>query len=79
MSQDGAALPAGRSERRDVVGQVDLDGIVVPGGFGVRGVEGKIAAVTYAREHGIPFLGLCLGMQLLFEESTELGGSTGIA
>jgi len=40
-----------------------LDGIVVPGGFGVRGVEGKIAAITYAREHGIPFLGLCLGMQ----------------
>jgi CTP synthase len=41
----------------------DLDGIVVPGGFGVRGVEGKIAAVTYAREHRVPFLGLCLGMQ----------------
>jgi CTP synthase len=41
----------------------DLDGIVVPGGFGVRGVEGKIAAITYAREHGVPFLGLCLGMQ----------------
>ena len=41
----------------------DLDGIVVPGGFGVRGVEGKIAAVTYAREHKIPFLGLCLGLQ----------------
>ena len=40
-----------------------LDGIVVPGGFGVRGTEGKIAAVTYAREHGVPFLGLCLGMQ----------------
>ncbi|MGH8997818.1 MAG: CTP synthase [Acidimicrobiia bacterium] len=41
----------------------DLDGIVVPGGFGVRGVEGKIAAVTFAREHQVPFLGLCLGMQ----------------
>ena len=40
-----------------------LDGIVVPGGFGVRGIEGKIAAITYAREHGVPFLGLCLGMQ----------------
>jgi CTP synthase len=39
-----------------------LDGIVVPGGFGVRGIEGKIAAVTYAREHGVPFLGLCLGL-----------------
>ncbi|MBI2168299.1 MAG: CTP synthase [Actinobacteria bacterium] len=41
----------------------DLDGIVVPGGFGVRGIEGKIAAITYAREEGVPFLGLCLGMQ----------------
>ncbi|MPZ51170.1 MAG: CTP synthase [Acidimicrobiia bacterium] len=40
-----------------------LDGIVVPGGFGVRGVEGKILAIRYAREHGIPFLGLCLGLQ----------------
>jgi CTP synthase len=40
-----------------------VDGIVVPGGFGVRGIEGKIAAVRYARENGIPFLGLCLGLQ----------------
>lgn len=41
----------------------DVDGIVVPGGFGIRGVDGKIAAIAYAREHKIPFLGLCLGMQ----------------
>jgi CTP synthase len=41
----------------------DVQGIVVPGGFGIRGVEGKIAAIQYAREHQIPFLGLCLGMQ----------------
>jgi CTP synthase len=41
----------------------DLDGIVVPGGFGARGVEGKIAAAGYAREHDVPFLGLCLGLQ----------------
>jgi CTP synthase len=40
----------------------DLDGIVVPGGFGIRGIEGKIAAAGYAREAGIPFLGLCLGL-----------------
>ncbi|MBF2063308.1 MAG: CTP synthase [Calothrix sp. C42_A2020_038] len=40
-----------------------VDGIVVPGGFGTRGVDGKIAAIKYAREHQIPFLGLCLGMQ----------------
>jgi CTP synthase len=43
----------------------DLDGIVIPGGFGERGVEGKIAAATYAREHDIPCLGLCLGMQVM--------------
>ncbi|WP_009632859.1 CTP synthase [Synechocystis sp. PCC 7509] len=40
-----------------------IDGLVVPGGFGIRGVDGKIAAVQYARELKIPFLGLCLGMQ----------------
>ncbi|MDH3705298.1 MAG: CTP synthase, partial [Acidimicrobiia bacterium] len=43
----------------------DLDGIVIPGGFGERGVEGKIAAAGYAREHQIPCLGLCLGMQVM--------------
>lgn len=42
----------------------DVDGIVVPGGFGVRGTEGKITAIQYAREKKIPYLGLCLGMQL---------------
>jgi CTP synthase len=41
----------------------DLDGIVIPGGFGFRGIEGKIAAAGFAREHEVPFLGLCLGMQ----------------
>ena len=41
----------------------DIDGILVPGGFGSRGVEGKIAAIKYARENNIPFLGICLGMQ----------------
>lgn len=41
----------------------DLDGIVVPGGFGYRGVEGKIQAIRYARENKVPFLGLCLGLQ----------------
>jgi CTP synthase len=42
-----------------------LDGIVVPGGFGYRGIEGKIIAAQYAREHNVPYLGLCLGMQVL--------------
>ena len=41
----------------------EADGILVPGGFGVRGVEGKVDAIQYARERGIPFLGLCLGLQ----------------
>jgi CTP synthase len=41
-----------------------LDAILVPGGFGDRGIEGKIAAIRFAREHGIPFFGICLGMQL---------------
>jgi CTP synthase len=44
------------------------DGIVVPGGFGSRGIEGKIQAARYAREHKIPYLGLCLGMQLMVIE-----------
>jgi CTP synthase len=43
-------------------------GIIVPGGFGVRGIEGMIKAATYAREHGIPYLGLCLGMQVMVIE-----------
>ena len=41
-----------------------LDGILVPGGFGERGIEGKIAAARYAREHGVPYYGLCLGLQI---------------
>ena len=46
----------------------DVDGILVPGGFGNRGIEGKIEAIRYAREHKMPFLGLCLGMQLSIVE-----------
>ncbi len=42
----------------------DMDAILVPGGFGERGIEGKIAAAQYAREHGVPYLGICLGMQV---------------
>jgi len=50
-------------------GQLDgLDGIVIPGGFGYRGVEGKIAAARYAREEGVPCLGLCLGLQAMVVE-----------
>ena len=46
----------------------DVSGILVPGGFGDRGIEGKIQAIRYARENNIPFLGLCLGMQLSIVE-----------
>jgi len=66
----------------------DVDGILVPGGFGDRGVEGKISAIKYARENKIPYLGICLGMQLAVIEfarnvanlkgahSSELNSST---
>ncbi|MDZ8065628.1 MAG: CTP synthase [Nostoc sp. DedQUE08] len=55
-----------------------VDGIVVPGGFGVRGVDGKIAAIKYARDRQIPFLGLCLGMQCsVIEWARNVGGLTG--
>jgi CTP synthase len=52
--------------KKETVGEVfeDLDGIIVPGGFGKRGIEGMILAANYAREHGIPYLGICLGMQI---------------
>ena len=46
----------------------DVSGILVPGGFGDRGIEGKIEAIKYARTHKVPFLGLCLGMQLAIVE-----------
>ena len=53
----------------------DLDGVVIPGGFGERGIEGKIAAARYTREHRVPCLGLCLGMQVMTIEFArdELG------
>ena len=46
----------------------DADGILVPGGFGDRGIEGKIAAIRFARERGVPFFGICLGMQMAVVE-----------
>lgn len=49
----------------------DVDGILVPGGFGDRGIEGKIAAIRYARERRIPFFGICLGMQMTCVEGAR--------
>ena len=53
-------------------------GIIVPGGFGNRGIEGMISAVCWARENQVPYLGICLGMQLLFETSFEYGEHQGL-
>ena len=55
-----------------------VDGVVIPGGFGVRGIEGKIGAIRYARENRIPTLGLCLGLQCMtIEVARHLGGLEG--
>jgi CTP synthase len=55
-------------DARDIEGDAEslagMDAILVPGGFGDRGIEGKVAAARYAREHGVPYLGICLGMQV---------------
>jgi CTP synthase len=56
----------------------DMDGIVVPGGFGDRGIEGKIETVQFARENGIPYLGICLGLQVaIIEAARNLAGLDG--
>jgi len=64
---------------RDGVRVLDaVDAILVPGGFGARGVEGKVAAVRYARENGVPYLGICLGMQVaVIEFARHAAGLTG--
>ena len=56
----------------------DVDGICVPGGFGIRGIEGKVGALKYARERGIPVLGLCLGLQcIVIEYARNVAGLAG--
>ncbi len=56
----------------------DVDGVVIPGGFGIRGVEGKVGAIRYARENQVPILGLCLGLQcMVIEVARNLGGLAG--
>ena len=56
----------------------DVDGIIVPGGFDDRGIEGMIQAAQYARENNVPYFGICLGMQMLFDESEEFGLHKGL-
>ena len=63
IPSDECATPQGAAKHL-----ADVDAICVPGGFGVRGLEGKIGALTYARTHGIPTLGLCLGLQCMVIE-----------
>ncbi len=58
VASDNCASPSGAAAELDGV-----DGILIPGGFGVRGIEGKLGAIRYARENGIPLLGICLGLQ----------------
>ncbi len=70
VASDECETPAGAAKHL-----ADVDAICVPGGFGIRGLEGKLGALTYARTHGIPTLGLCLGLQSMVIEyaRTELG------
>ena len=66
---------ATKESAQNALGSVDA--ICVPGGFGVRGIEGKLGALTYAREHKIPTLGLCLGLQcMVIEAARNLAGIT---
>ena len=67
---DGCATPNGAADLL-----AGVDGVVIPGGFGIRGIEGKVGAIRYAREHGIPTLGLCLGLQcMVIETARHLAG-----
>lgn len=64
------------AEDKDLLSQIQhVDGLIIPGGFGERGIDGKISTIHYARQNNIPLLGICLGMQLSIIEAvrTELG------
>ncbi len=70
VPSDECQTPAGQQRLLS-----DVDAICVPGGFGIRGLEGKVGALTYARTHGIPTLGLCLGLQcMVIEYSRNVAG-----
>ena len=55
----------------------DVDGVLIPGGFGIRGIEGKLGAIRYARKRGVPLLGLCLGLQCIVIEAARSVGLEG--
>ncbi|MDR2929834.1 MAG: CTP synthase [Propionibacteriaceae bacterium] len=75
VASDECQTPKGAKQQLS-----DVDGVVIPGGFGIRGVEGKIGAITFAREHRIPILGLCLGLQcMVMEVARGLAGLKGAA
>ncbi|GAB3569666.1 CTP synthase [Spelaeicoccus albus] len=63
VASDLCATPEGAAKELG-----EMDGVCVPGGFGIRGIEGKLGALRYAREHGVPTLGLCLGLQCMVIE-----------
>ena len=63
---DSESLEKEGADINEILG--DMDGILVPGGFGSRGIEGKIKACEYARTHNVPYLGICLGMQIAIIE-----------
>ena len=69
VASDLCETPEGAAEHL-----AGVDAVVVPGGFGVRGIEGKIGAIAHCREHRIPLLGLCLGMQCAVLEAARRGG-----
>ncbi|BAU99244.1 CTP synthase [Aurantimicrobium minutum] len=72
IPSDDCETPEGAAENLS-----DLDGICVPGGFGIRGIEGKLGALKFARENGIPTLGLCLGLQcMVIEYARNMAGLT---
>ncbi|MGN6162401.1 MAG: CTP synthase, partial [Marmoricola sp.] len=75
IPSDECATPEGAARRL-----AEVDAICVPGGFGIRGLEGKLGALTYARTHGIPTLGLCLGLQcMVIEYARNVAGLEGAA
>jgi CTP synthase len=72
VASDDCETPSGATAALD-----DVHGVLIPGGFGIRGIEGKIGAVRYARARGLPVLGLCLGLQCIVIEAARSVGLSG--